>query len=72
MLTGGDPLVAFAAPAREVTRALAAIPHVKVLRWHTRLPVAAPERVDPALARALTEGRRQDVYVACTPIIRAN
>ena len=37
----------------EATRALAANPHVKSLRWHTRLPVAAPERVTKAMARAL-------------------
>ncbi|HEX9169983.1 MAG TPA: lysine 2,3-aminomutase, partial [Roseiarcus sp.] len=35
------------------TKALAQIPHVKTLRWHTRLPVAAPERVTKAMARAL-------------------
>jgi lysine 2,3-aminomutase len=37
----------------ETTAALAAIDHVKVLRWHTRLPVAAPERVSAVMARAL-------------------
>jgi lysine 2,3-aminomutase len=42
----------------ETTQALAAIGHVKVLRWHTRLPVAAPERVTKAMARALmAEGK---------------
>jgi lysine 2,3-aminomutase len=37
---------------------------VKVLRWHTRLPVAAPERVTTALARALGAGPEKTVYVA--------
>ena len=64
VLTGGDPLALSPRRLSIVTRALAAIPHVKVLRWHTRLPVAAPERVDPALARALTEGHEKTVYVA--------
>ena len=64
VLTGGDPLALSPRRLAEVTRALAAIPHVKVLRWHTRLPVAAPERVGPALARALTEGHEKTVYVA--------
>jgi len=35
-----------------ITR-LTAIDHVKVVRLHTRIPVAAPERVTPALLRAL-------------------
>ena len=38
--------------------------HVKVLRWHTRLPVAAPERVTKAMARALMiEGKTTVVAV---------
>src|SRR5271155_4748317 len=53
VLTGGDPLVLSARRLAETTRALAAIPHVKILRWHSRLPVAAPERVTNELAAAL-------------------
>jgi lysine 2,3-aminomutase len=53
ILTGGDPLVLSARRLQEVVRRLAAIPHVKVIRVHTRLPVAAPERVTAALVRAL-------------------
>ena len=36
---------------------LAAIDHVKVIRVHTRVPVVAPERVTPALVRALRTGK---------------
>jgi lysine 2,3-aminomutase len=64
VLTGGDPLTLSPRRLGIATRALAAIPHVKVLRWHTRLPVAAPERVTAQLARALTEGHENTVYVA--------
>ena len=64
VLTGGDPLALSPRRLAKITRALAAIPHVKVLRWHTRMPVAAPERVGVALARALTEGHEKTVYVA--------
>jgi lysine 2,3-aminomutase len=53
ILTGGDPLILSPRRIAETTRALAGIAHVKTLRWHTRLPVAAPERVTKALARAL-------------------
>ncbi len=53
ILTGGDPLILSPRRIAEATKALAAIPHVKVLRWHSRLPVAAPERVTRAMARAL-------------------
>jgi lysine 2,3-aminomutase len=53
ILTGGDPLILSPRRIAEATKALAGIPHVKTLRWHTRVPVAAPERVTKAMARAL-------------------
>ena len=64
VLTGGDPLVLSPRRLAETTQALAAIPHLKVLRWHTRLPVAAPERATKAMARALCHGHGKTVYVA--------
>jgi lysine 2,3-aminomutase len=53
ILTGGDPLVLSPRRLRAVVRALAAIEHVKVIRVHTRVPVATPERVTRDVARAL-------------------
>ncbi len=49
ILTGGDPFLLSARRAREITARLAAIAHVKVIRWHTRVPV----RVTPDLVEAL-------------------
>jgi lysine 2,3-aminomutase len=53
ILTGGDPLVLSSRRLKAVMAELAAIDHVKILRVHTRLPVAAPERITPTLVRAL-------------------
>jgi lysine 2,3-aminomutase len=53
ILTGGDPLVLSARRLKDVVTQLAAIAHVKVIRVHTRVPVAAPERITAALVRAL-------------------
>ena len=53
ILTGGDPLTLSTRRLAETTRTIAAIDHVKTLRWHTRVPVAAPERVTRSLARAI-------------------
>ena len=64
VLTGGDPLTLSPRRVAQATRALAAIPHVKILRWHTRLPVAAPERINAELAEALVAGHDKTVYVA--------
>jgi lysine 2,3-aminomutase len=53
ILSGGDPLVLSARRLKAVTAQLAAIAHVKVIRIHTRVPVADPGRITPALVRAL-------------------
>ena len=57
ILTGGDPLLLPSRRLKDVTTRLAAIDHVKVIRLHTRIPVVAPERVTPALLRALRSGK---------------
>ena len=54
ILTGGDPFVLSHRRIAELTQRLAAIDHVKVVRWHTRVPVVAPERVTGELVRALS------------------
>jgi lysine 2,3-aminomutase len=53
ILTGGDPLMLSERRLRAVMRDLTAIPHVKIIRIHTRIPVADPERVTSALVAAL-------------------
>jgi lysine 2,3-aminomutase len=64
ILTGGDPLTLSPRRIALTTEAIAAIEHVKTLRWHTRLPVAEPERVTGAMARALhAEGKTVVVAV---------
>ena len=63
ILTGGDPLTLSPRRIARATEALAAIDHVRTLRWHTRLPVAEPERVTAGMARAL-RADNQTVVVA--------
>jgi lysine 2,3-aminomutase len=60
ILTGGDPLVLSPRRLNEALAKLAAIAHVKVLRIHTRVPVAAPERIDAALVRTLGAPAKND------------
>ncbi len=63
ILTGGDPLVLSARRLRDVMNALREIDHVKVVRVHTRLPVAAPERIGGELVRAMKASGKA-TYVA--------
>jgi lysine 2,3-aminomutase len=53
ILSGGDPLVLSPRRIAQITQALAAFAHVKVIRVHTRVPVAAPARISRVLVGAL-------------------
>jgi lysine 2,3-aminomutase len=54
VLSGGDPLVASPRRIAELTRALGEIDHAKVVRFHTRIPVVAPEKITAEMIAALT------------------
>jgi len=53
ILSGGDPLSLATSKLAELTAQLAAIPHLRRLRIHSRLPVVLPERVDAPLLQWL-------------------
>ena len=53
ILTGGDPLILSPRRVGEITEALATVPHVKALRWHTRVPVVDPGRITSEMTAAL-------------------
>lgn len=63
IITGGDPFMLSARRAAALTRELEAIPHVKVIRWHTRMPVADPERITDDFVQAIRSSSKA-VYVA--------
>jgi lysine 2,3-aminomutase len=62
ILTGGDPFMLSARKAADLTARLAAMDHVKVIRWHTRVPFADSGRVTEAFVRAIGT-RAAAVYV---------
>jgi len=53
ILTGGDPLILSPRRLGEILRRLEAIPHVELLRIHSRVPVADPGLITPELLAAL-------------------
>jgi lysine 2,3-aminomutase len=63
ILTGGDPLVLSPRRLRDIMQRLRTIEHVKVLRVHTRVPVAEPARVTAELVRAI-KVKGKPTYVA--------
>jgi lysine 2,3-aminomutase len=53
ILTGGDPLMLSPRRIGEIMADLAAIDHVRIIRLHTRVPVADPARVSDEMVAAL-------------------
>jgi lysine 2,3-aminomutase len=53
ILTGGDPLMLSPRRIAEIMADLAAIDHVRIIRIHTRVPVADPARISPEMVAAL-------------------
>ena len=53
ILTGGDPLMLSPRRLAEVMADLAAIDHVRIIRIHTRVPVADPARISTEMVAAL-------------------
>ena len=63
IVTGGDPLVLSPRRLRDLSMRLAAIPHVKVVRFHTRAPAVDPASVTDELVSALKASGKA-VFVA--------
>jgi lysine 2,3-aminomutase len=53
IVTGGDPFVLSDRRLAALTARLSHIDHVRILRWHTRVPVVEPARVTGGLVEAI-------------------
>jgi lysine 2,3-aminomutase len=62
IVTGGDPFLLAPRRIADIVRALDQVPHLGVIRFHTRVPVVDPRRVNSALVEALAAEKA--VYVA--------
>lgn len=63
ILSGGDPLMLPDGRFAELVEILEAIPHLKRLRIHSRLPIVLPSRVNESLLTTLTSSRLQGMVV---------
>jgi EF-P beta-lysylation protein EpmB len=63
ILSGGDPLTVPDARLADLAERLAAIPHLKRLRLHTRLPVMIPSRATDELTAWLAGSRLTPIVV---------
>jgi EF-P beta-lysylation protein EpmB len=63
ILSGGDPLALVDATLAALVEQLEAIPHLRRLRIHTRLPIVIPERVTTDLVTVLQGSRLTPIVV---------
>ncbi len=63
ILSGGDPLLLDDGRLADFVRRLEAVPHVRRLRIHSRLPVVLPARVTDELVALLADSRLASVIV---------
>lgn len=67
IFSGGDPLLLQDQALAELIACCDAIPHLKRLRIHSRLPVVIPQRLTPALIQALQSSR-----LTCSLVLHIN
>lgn len=63
ILSGGDPLSLGNDRLQQLVAALEEIPHLKLLRFHTRFPIGIPERIDEGFLKILATTRFQVIVV---------
>lgn len=63
LLSGGDPLSLSTSKLRSLSNQLKPLTHIKRLRFHTRLPIVLPERVDAEFTDWLSSLPYQLVFV---------
>ncbi|KAB8032056.1 KamA family radical SAM protein [Fluviispira multicolorata] len=63
ILTGGDPLVMTDKVLQEILSEIAAIDHVKVIRFHSRIPSVLPSRITNSLIQLL-KSTNKSIWIA--------
>ena len=63
VITGGDPLMLSARRIAALMARLDQMPHIRIVRWHSRVPMVDPTRVTHALVASITSTTKT-VYLA--------
>jgi len=63
ILSGGDPLLASDGVLEELFMELGQIAHVEILRFHSRIPIVLPERINNHFLCLLKQSRMKSVLV---------
>jgi lysine 2,3-aminomutase len=63
LVTGGDPFLFSDEKIAFLTDSLRQIPHLEMIRFHTRLPVVLPQRITPDLLKALSGFHKIPIWI---------
>lgn len=63
ILSGGDPLSLSDSSLKHLIENLSKIPHLKLLRFHTRFPIGIPERITDAFLEILKRCPLQTIFI---------
>ncbi len=63
LVTGGDPLILGDNKIDEIIQKLRQIPHIEIIRFGTKVPVALPQRVTPSLMKILSGFHRVPIWI---------
>jgi len=63
ILSGGDPLLLSDARLSALLHALEQIPHLKTIRFHTRVPIVLPSRITDSVCQRLAQSCKKIVWV---------
>lgn len=66
ILSGGDPLSLSDERLSTLIEGLGTIPHLKLLRFHTRFPLGIPERITPEFIKTLEASPLQTIFILHT------
>jgi EF-P beta-lysylation protein EpmB len=63
ILSGGDPLSLSDMALKSLINKIEAIPHIKLVRFHTRFPIGIPERITESFLHILKNSHLQFVFI---------
>lgn len=66
ILSGGDPLSLSDRRLKELFEKLENIPHLQIVRFHTRFPIGIPERITPEFIDLIQNTRLQTIFIVHT------
>ncbi|UCD02914.1 MAG: KamA family radical SAM protein [Candidatus Aenigmatarchaeota archaeon] len=63
LMTGGDPFILSDDKIKYLVDSLREIPHIEMIRFHTRIPVTLPHRITPGLTKVMKGHHRVPIWV---------